>query len=186
MGTALSLCMSLCGCVGVCLCMPVCRQWGTDAERCVLIFAWRWAPLAVMLGCSDVTHVSLPNIQLRYDGAGWSKCHVYSFLVFTLSLLLCHPLPVTHSFVVWYTLDSLFLLLCTPHEWCLMRGKSSGMLGRNRFSFHIWRCENLVRAQPHFLFFKFHSSCMPLRDWHCRCSCYPPFFKLFLHEQPLT
>lgn len=28
--------MSLCGCV--CLCMPVCRQWGTDAERCVLIF----------------------------------------------------------------------------------------------------------------------------------------------------
>lgn len=28
----------VCLCVGLCLCMPVCRQWGTDAERCVLIF----------------------------------------------------------------------------------------------------------------------------------------------------
>lgn len=62
-GTALSVCL----CVGVCLCTPVCRQWGTDAERCVLIFALHCAPLAVMLGCPDVIHVSLQNIQL---GAG--------------------------------------------------------------------------------------------------------------------
>lgn len=51
--------LSVCPCVCVCLCMPVCRQWGTDAERCVLISAVHWAPLAAMLGCSDVTHVSL-------------------------------------------------------------------------------------------------------------------------------
>lgn len=31
-------CLLVCLCVGLCLCMPVCRQWGTDAERCVLIF----------------------------------------------------------------------------------------------------------------------------------------------------
>lgn len=47
--------------------MPVCRQWGTDAERCVLILALHRAPLA---GCSDVTHVSLLNIQLRNYCAG--------------------------------------------------------------------------------------------------------------------
>lgn len=66
----------VCLCVGLCLCMPLCRQWGTDAERCVLIFATRWAPLAVTLGCSDVTHVSLTNIQLRNSCAGWSKWHI--------------------------------------------------------------------------------------------------------------
>lgn len=87
----------VCGCV--CLCMPVCRQWGTDAERCVLIFALHWAPLAVMLGCSDVTHVSLQNIRHRNDSAGWSKWHVHPLYIYPpLSLLLCHSLPVARPF----------------------------------------------------------------------------------------
>lgn len=95
-----SLCMSLCGCVGVCLCMPVCRQWGTDAERCVLIFALHRAPLAVMLGCSDVTHVSLQNIQHRNDSVGWSKWHVHPLYISPLSLYSCVTLFLSLTLVV--------------------------------------------------------------------------------------
>lgn len=65
-------------------------------------FALRWAPLAVMLGCSDVTHVSLPNIQLRNYCAGWSKWHTQSLRISAPSLRLCRSLPVSHSFIRCY------------------------------------------------------------------------------------
>lgn len=45
--------------------MPVCRQWGTDAERCVLIFVKHWDSLAAMLDRCDVMRVSVLYIELR-------------------------------------------------------------------------------------------------------------------------
>lgn len=89
-GTALSVCLCLCVRECVCLFLFV-DKWGTDAERCVLIFTSHWAPLAAMLDFPDVTHVLLLSIQIRNNSVGWSKWHVYSLHISPqVSQRLCH------------------------------------------------------------------------------------------------
>lgn len=177
--------MSLCGCV--CLCMPVCRQWGTDAERCVLIFfialgssggRRRAALMSRMCHCrtfsSEATARGDQNGMFILPTSPPSP-HFCATLFLSLILLRCyirwkvffchHATPRTSS-TRW-----------DPGRYFMMGKKQRFYLGELNAAFTLKGAKilserNLILCV--FFFYSSHPACPYLIDTVC-CSCYPPF-----------
>lgn len=107
---------SVCLCVGVWVCVCVCLSVDSGALMLKDVSSflhgtgllWRSCWAALM---SRMCHCRTFSSETT-AGGDQNGMFILS-VISTLSLLLCHSLPVTHSFTVWYTLNSLFLSLCT-------------------------------------------------------------------------
>lgn len=176
--------MSLCGCV--CLCMPVCRQWGTDAERCVLIFfialgssggRRRAALMSRMCHCrtfsSEATARGDQNGMFILPTSPPSP-HLCATLFLSLILLrcyirwkvfYCHHAPPRTSSPRW-----------NPGRYFMMGKKLRFYWGELNAVFTLKGAKILSERNLILCVFlnSAHPACPYLIDTVC-CSCYPPF-----------
>ncbi len=150
--------------VWVCVCVRLSVDSGALMLKDVSSFLhctgllWRscWAAL---MSCMCHCRTFSSETTARGDQNGMFILHISA-----LSLLRCHSLPVTHSFTVLYARETNIQLSFNFFEIVFTMQFCRGGIKQSYQS-----------TTSFYVLFKFLSACVPLFDWHCCCSCYPPF-----------